>query len=204
MRGSLSPPPEHKVLLEQREELRKLFKASEERAALEIEYLLRDMSPVHIGLKKRSESEAPNQMNQSSHLPPRSAQSLNPTPASGRGVRPQTLRSNRSTSLESQSFPSMCIHCYKINTTTKGLPLLTKRGMPPFSIVFFPQVKKMMHTMHQYQVPLQRYMAMMDLQVDLDLGNYERFQKKRILLISKILKQFSKIHSGGEIIHCHV
>lgn len=27
------------------------------------------------------------------------------------------------------------------------------------------QVKKMMHNMRQYQVPLQQYMAMMDLQV---------------------------------------
>ncbi|CAI9785494.1 unnamed protein product [Fraxinus pennsylvanica] len=46
--GLLCPPPEHKVLAEQLKEQRKLFKASEERAALEIEDLLRNMSPVHI------------------------------------------------------------------------------------------------------------------------------------------------------------
>ncbi|CAA3000034.1 Hypothetical predicted protein [Olea europaea subsp. europaea] len=57
---SLAPPPYMAMLMEQKEERRKQFKASEERIALEIEKLIREMSPVHVPKskgRKRSEEE---------------------------------------------------------------------------------------------------------------------------------------------------
>ncbi|CAA2972316.1 Hypothetical predicted protein [Olea europaea subsp. europaea] len=56
---SLAPPPYMAVLMEQKEESRKQFKASKEKIALEIEKLIREMSPVHVpkskGRKRSSE-----------------------------------------------------------------------------------------------------------------------------------------------------
>ncbi|XP_022882140.1 uncharacterized protein LOC111399133 [Olea europaea var. sylvestris] len=57
---SLAPPPYMAVLMEQKEKRRKKFKASEERIALKIEKLIREMSPVHVPKskgRKRSEEE---------------------------------------------------------------------------------------------------------------------------------------------------
>ncbi|XP_022882135.1 uncharacterized protein LOC111399125 isoform X2 [Olea europaea var. sylvestris] len=57
---SLASPPYMAVLMEQKEKRRKKFKASEERIALKIEKLIREMSPVHVPKskgRKRSEEE---------------------------------------------------------------------------------------------------------------------------------------------------